>query len=387
VSFAPLKLVRTWFWLAIFSTAQLTSSFAQVEPQSSTSSELPSIEALKFCLAGAESAVCLDKIFREVLKTESTKAALQLIQRFELQDPELRRDCHPIVHAVGRETFRIKGNIHDSFSACDQTCHSGCYHGSVERFLRGDDIYAQVERHPSQAELKEKAAAACDSDVPVRLRFQCLHGLGHALMFFSRYKLAPSLEACDGLTEEWSRQSCYGGVFMENVSSSTPELRDLSPTDYHYPCNKVDTRYRGECYVMQTSRMTEMGLSASRIFEECQKSGEYDLPCTLSIGRDLSNDVRIGQSRPTAQKCESVAGARRLACMRGVIYALIDNTWDGRYVLPFCVAFAEESDQQSCIRESIGYLKTTFQKSVEEITNDCAQYLGQPKRCLDLASR
>ena len=25
--------------------------------------------------------------------------------------------------------------------------------------------------------------------------------------------------------------------------------------------------------------------------------------------------------------------------------------------------------------------------SVEEITNDCAQYLGQPKRCLDLASR
>jgi hypothetical protein len=174
---------------------------------------------------------------------------------------------------------------------------------------------------------------------------------------------------------------------MENLSSSTPELRDLSPTDYHYPCNKVDTRYRGECYVMQTSRMTEMGLSASRIFEECQKSGEYDLPCTLSIGRDLSNDVRIGQSRPTAQKCESVAGERRLACMRGVIYALIDNTWDGRYVLPFCVAFAEESDQQSCIRESIGYLKTTFQKSVEEITNDCAQYLGQPKRCLDLASR
>jgi hypothetical protein len=130
-----------------------------------------------------------------------------------------------------------------------------------------------------------------------------------------------------------------------------------------------------------------MGLSASRLFDECQRSGEYDLPCTVSIGRDLSNDVRTGQTRPTAQKCESVAGERRLACMRGVIYALIDNTWDGRYVLPFCVAFADDSDQQSCIKESIGYLKTTFQKSTEEITNDCAQYLGQPKRCLDLASR
>ena len=381
------KLATILLWLALLSTAQVAASLAQTEPESTTTSELPSVEALKLCLAGANSAACLDRIFRDVLKTHTTRSALQVIQRFELQDPEVRRDCHPIVHAIGRETFRIKGNVHDSFSACDQTCHSGCYHGSVERFLRGEDIYSQVERHPSQAELKQKAAAACDSDVPVRLRFQCLHGLGHALMFFSRYKLAPSLEACDALPEEWSRQSCYGGVFMENVSSSTPELRDLSPTDYHYPCNTIDPKYRGECYVMQTSRMTEMGLSASRLFDECQRTGEYDLPCTVSIGRDLSNDVRTGQSRPTAQKCESVAGERRLACMRGVIYALIDNTWDGRYVLPFCVAFADDGDQQSCIKESIGYLKTTFQKSTEEITNDCAQHLGQPKRCLDLASR
>jgi hypothetical protein len=385
VSIIAARLSKIFVLIAILSAADFASSFAQPEPESSTSYGVPSIDALKLCLAGANSAACLDRIFRDVLKTQTTKNALQLIQRFELEDSELRRDCHPIVHAVGRETFRIKGNIHDSFSACDQTCHSGCYHGSVERFLRGEEIYSQADRHPSQAELKQKAAAACDSGVPVRLRFQCLHGLGHALMFFSRYKLAPSLEACDALAEEWGRHSCYGGVFMENVFNSTPELRDVSPTDYHYPCNRIDTKYRGECYVMQTSRMTEMGLPISRLFEECQKSGEYELPCTVSIGRDLSNDVRMGQTRATAQKCESVTAERRLACLRGVIYALIDNTWDGRYALPFCVAFGEESDRQSCIKESLGYLRTTFQKSSEEITDDCSQYLGQPNRCTELA--
>ena len=380
------NLSKIFLLLAIFCAVDFATSFAQSEPESSSSSGLPSIDALKLCLNGANSAACLDDIFRNVLKTYTTKNVLKLVQRFELEDAELRRDCHPIVHAIGRETFRIKGNIHDSFSACDQTCHSGCYHGAVERFLRGEEIYSQVDRHPSQSELKQKAALACDSDVPVRLRFQCLHGLGHALMFFSRYKLAPSLEACDALSEEWSRRSCYGGVFMENVFNSTPELRDLSATDYHYPCNRIDAKYRDECYLMQTSRMTEMGLSLSGLFEECQKSGEYDVPCTISIGRDLSNDVRMGQTRPTANKCESATGERRLACMRGVIYALIDNTWDGRYVLPFCVAFGEESDQQACIKESIGYLRTTFQRSTEEITQDCSQYLGQPKRCLDLVS-
>lgn len=192
-----------------------------------------------------------------------------MIERFEAEDSELRRDCHPVVHAIGRETYRIKGNIHDSFLACDQTCHSGCYHGSVERFLRGDDIYAQIDKHPSTAELKQKASIACDPKVPYRYRFQCLHGLGHALMFFSRYQLSQSLTVCDVLPEDWSRNSCYGGVFMENVFNATRESRDLSPTDYHYPCNKLNAKYRSECYVMQTSRMTEMGLSTEAIFKEC----------------------------------------------------------------------------------------------------------------------
>ena len=251
------------------------------------------------------SAECLDRLFRETLTTHSTLDALDLVQRYEAEDPEFRRDCHPIVHAIGRETYRVKGTIHDSFSACDQTCHSGCYHGSVERFLRGENIYAEVERHPSAAEIKQKAAIACDPKIAMRLRFQCLHGLGHALLFFSRYQLGQSLEACDVLPEAWSRSSCYGGVFMENVFNATPETRDLSPTDYHYPCNNLDAKYRGECYVMQTSRMTEMGLSIERIIQECEKAGEFRDQCTVSVGRDLSNFVRTGQSRATAQNVRS----------------------------------------------------------------------------------
>src|SRR5262245_28726418 len=207
---------------------------AQPEIASQTTS-LPSIEAIKSCINRAAASECLNNLFRDSLKPHSTLEILQLIQRAEADDSDLRRDCHPIVHAIGRETYRIKGNIHDSFSACDQTCHSGCYHGSVERFLRGDNVYAEANRHPSTAELKEKAAIACDPNIAPRFRFQCFHGLGHALLFFSAYRLVPSLEVCDVLPEDWGRSSCYGGVFMENVFNATPETRDLSPTDYHYP--------------------------------------------------------------------------------------------------------------------------------------------------------
>lgn len=348
---------------------------------------MPSLAAIKACNSQPNSPECLDKLFRVALTKHTTLDALQLIQRYEKEDADLRRDCHPVVHAIGRETYRIKGTIHESFSACDQTCHSGCYHGSVERFLRGEDIYAQANRHPSAAELKQKAALACDPKLADRFRFQCFHGLGHALLFFTRYQLVPSLEACDALPNDWSQSSCYGGVFMENVTNATPELRDLSATDYHYPCNKVAPKYRSDCYVMQTSRMSEMGLSTERIFQECDKSGEYRFQCALSAGRDLSNYVRLGQIQPTAQKCQAAAADSKRACIHGVVYALIDNTWDGRYAMPFCAALADGGDQSDCYSESIAYLKGTFEKSAADIVKDCRQHANPSERCIELASR
>ena len=177
------------------------------------------------------------------------------------------------------------------------------------------------------------------------------------------------------------------GVFMENVFNATPEIRDLSPTDYHSPCNKVADKYRPECYVMQTSRMIEMGLATDKIFQECDKAGEFHQQCMLSVGRDLSNDVRLGNNRATAQKCELVTGESRLACMRGVVYALIDNTWDGRYALPFCTTFSQEDDQNACMRASVQYLTNTFEKTPAEIAKECSAHLHQPVRCAELASR
>jgi hypothetical protein len=360
---------------------------ARFEGATKTSADLPSRDAIKTCLLGSGPAECLDKLFREALKTHSTGEALRLIQRLEAEDAELRRDCHPVVHAIGRETFRLKNNIHESFAACDQTCHSGCYHGSVERFLRGEEIYAMTDKHPSQAELKQKAAAACDPALPMRLRFQCLHGLGHALMFFSRYELAQSLGACDALADDWSRNSCYGGVFMENVVNATGEKINFSATDYHAPCNGLDAQYRRECYMMQTSRMVEMGLSPIAIFAQCAKAGAYRAPCVQSAGRDLSNFARVGDAREAAQTCELASGDDRIACLRGVVYALIDNTWDGRYALPFCTALSEAGDREGCLREGVTYLRTVFDKPPAEVAGECSRYAAAAPSCVEAAAR
>jgi len=371
-------------FLCFFVLSSLAQDSGQAGPQMST---LPTLQTTKECMSSSAPAECLDQLFRETLKTHSVKEVLGLVEKFESEDSEFRRDCHPVVHAIGRENFRLKGNLHEAFAACDQTCHSGCYHGSVERFLRGDSIYAAIDQHPSLGELKQKAASACDPNIALRFRFQCLHGLGHALMFFSRYNLNQSLEICDALSDDWSRNSCYGGVFMENVASATPETRDLSATDYHYPCSKVSAQYKSECYGMQTSRMIEMGLTTEQILKECDRAGDFRSSCLISAGRDLSNDVRFGDGRAAAQKCELVAGASRTDCMRGVVYALIDNTWDGRYALPFCTAFNQQDDRNACFSTSAEYLKSTFEKSPSEVRSECTKHLSQPAACVEVAAR
>lgn len=350
-----------------------------------------SLEALRACLAKTHgSGQCLDELVRDFLKTHSTAEALAAVRAHEEADAGLRLVCHPVVHAVGRETFVAKGTIQEAFAACDQTCHSGCYHGAMERFLRPDaapEHGARAHGHgggqTGHAELKAKAAAACDPRAPGRFRFQCLHGLGHAVMFFSDYRLRAALEICDALADDWSQRSCYGGVFMENVFSATPEKRNVSATDFHYPCNQLDAKYRAECYIIQTWRMSEMGLGTERLFEECRKAGAHRLQCAQSIGRDLSNDARTRTPRAAAEKCELGQRDEAQACIRGAVYALIDNTWDGRYALPFCGSLRAEADARDCFKISASYLRRTFEKSKDEIRIECASRLARAEACLE----
>ena len=53
----------------------------------------PSLEEVKSCMNIAKGAECLDNLFREALKTHSTAEILQLIQRAEAEDADVRRDC------------------------------------------------------------------------------------------------------------------------------------------------------------------------------------------------------------------------------------------------------------------------------------------------------
>jgi hypothetical protein len=359
---------------------------------------------LKVCVnAGEDQLKCLDAMWEAYMPGHTTAEALSLLQCYEDHDADLRVSCHPIAHSIGRNTFIIDKTIDKSFADCNQTCHSGCYHGVMERFLRGD---SDSEVHLTFAELQAKIATACPPQDDNLIRFQCLHGLGHAILYYvnpDHYDLDAALELCevtggpigeDG--DEWARASCRGGAFMENLVAAEKEKRYVSPTDVHFPCDVIKEKYRNDCYAMQTSRMTEMGLNSDQIMAECRNAKDTDEAgvahsyvdsCTQSMGRDLSDTVRFGKPRDVSAVCEKGLGDQPQWCTRGVIYALIDNTWDGKFAFDFCSTFSTPEGSRFCYEASDDYLKNVYRKTVADLNSECAQYAPGNALCTAAANR
>jgi hypothetical protein len=329
---------------------------------------------------GREEARCMEPFFAEYLKTHTTKDALALLQCYQDTDVGIRDACHPVSHAIGRQTMRIHETVDRSFNACDQTCMSGCYHGVMERFLRGD---GDEETHLTLAEIESKAATACDSPASQAMKGQCWHGLGHAIMFYTGYALKPSLSVCDSLKEGVT--TCFGGVFMENVVAADPTLRDLSDTDYHYPCDVLDERYQNACYLMQTSRMVEMGLTPPQILAECQKAGNFRIACIQSLGRDMAYHAVRGEPRETSKVCELGVGDDRLACLTGVVNTLVSDHGDGRYAFPYCESYASRDDALTCFHYAMDVATTTTTTSYD-LEAQCMIYARSSAMCLAAAA-
>jgi hypothetical protein len=342
-------------------------------------------EAIRKCFPLSDFEKCLQVFIKTYLDTKTTLEVLAELDQIQQKDVGIRNSCHPIVHVIGRETFRLKGNIPEAFAACDQTCHSGCYHGAMEFLLRGDTIYqkpGEERAHINEEEVKGKIANVCSENQPVNLRFQCLHGLGHAIVYFLDYNLFKSLDYCDLLSSPWDESSCYGGAFMENITAIDKSNRFLAAKDYHFPCRVVEEKYKSDCYVMQTSRMFEMGLSKYQIIEECKNAGDYRLKCIQSLGRDLSNDARTQSPDSVSSICELMEAPYKNSCTDGVAFALSDNTWDGKYAFPFCESFKADEDKKYCYLTSRSHLKYSLLRPDELLDNDCRKFVSESKFCI-----
>lgn len=333
-----------------------------------------------------EKQLCLDNFIKAFAEDNSLSIPqmLALVEQYRNLDSEIEMNCHPITHSIGRYNYSITKNLGSAFEVCDLTCNSGCFHGVMERLFFNDDELQSGRKHLTAEQMKDKVKDICNQsnfiNPTTSVIFQCLHGLGHAILYSLDYQYLEGFKVCDYLESDYEQTSCHGGVAMENVTAFEKLKRDIRIEDPLYPCNKPELteRHKEACYEMQTSIMVEQGYTWQEIADLCLKS-ELPHNCFLSYGRDISNVVISGDVDTAKKGCEEYAQDNKLACITNTVRTLNDR--DKKYAFTYCNAL-ESENQEWCFTILTEYLSYSIGLGESEINLACKELADNPELCI-----
>jgi hypothetical protein len=309
---------------------------------------------------------CFQQAFGNIAFRDGPKEAIALLER---EIGSQTNACHGIAHIIGSAVLaRYDGDIGRTFAEGSSACHSGYYHGVLERaFLK--------VRSRDAASLGRVARKLCD-DAGIRrladLHYQCLHGLGHGLMLTTGYDLPVALRVCDHLPTEWEANSCNGGIFMENTSTSYGvRSRFVKDDDPLYPCNAVAKDDKPVCYQLVTSRILQVvGVDWEKVAEICARVERgWVQACFQSMGRDVSGQTHRDPEAvlPTCTVASPYGGERE--CVRFAAMDFVVNDVSGRSAATLCTS-AAPGLRSPCFG-AVGAIMGRFRTTPEARAADC----------------
>lgn len=245
--------------------------------------------------------------------------------------PEIFGDCHELIHYFGQEALRVIGDPAEALAEGTTACFAGYYHGVLEVYLSGNNPAGdRVVFSTIASDAGKICGSLISANAPRRKFNECLHGLGHAFMFFAEAKLPQALEMCDVLVSKNEQTWCYSGVFMENSTSSTNKdhpSKYLKKDDLLYPCSILPERYLHSCYMLQ---------------------GSYFL------------ELAGGDWKKTVGFCEKVPALYRGNCISMLGQSQVNNITDATALVDNCLALSNYAYQNECIKGTVGALGERF---------------------------
>lgn len=242
-----------------------------------------------------------------------------------IYDYDTHFSCHAFTHFIGRALYKKTGNIPDSYSQINFTCHGGTYHGVIEAYL--DENSSKIANLDIEQICKDSKNKTDKN--PQAVTNECLHGFGHAFMFITDNELSTSLSYCDKLRIEL-REICYSGTFMENSTSSTNRdhpTRWLKADDKFFPCTILGERYLNQCYFYQANYLImSSNHDFQKVYNDCNTlSGTHYNYCAMGIGAILASVSSETSIENAASVCNLGKGRARTICVEGAIPSLMQR--------------------------------------------------------------
>lgn len=303
---------------------------------------------------------CYKAELTQITKESGPTSAFALLKKQYSQVEYVKSQCHQLVHVIGRAAYARYGNVADTFAHGDQFCWAGYYHGLME----------QVADEQGTAKFLNSLNTIC-SEIAAKARFSfnhynCVHGLGHGVMEAEDGNLFKALDDCDRISDDWERSSCYGGVFMQNIMivQSPDETVDhssayLKADEPMYPCTAIANKYKGQCYLMQTSYALQVeDYNFAKVFKLCDATPPaYRDTCYNSIGRDASGQSISDVDRTKAVCLMGSDIVARSGCVAGAAKDFVSYFHSDVEAKRLCAALPSEL-RDSCFNTVAGYYST-----------------------------
>jgi plastocyanin len=265
-----------------------------------------------------------DKRYREIeaeltalVREENPRVALERLRREIKTDDALARSCHPLVHDIGHAAYEKYGDFGEAMKYQDEVCNSGYLHGIIEsRFSESDDVFADMK-------------TMCDQyRSGSYMSWQCYHGIGHGLMFYTANDLPRSLKMCEGFDTDFGRSNCANGVFMENFNADQKLhlSKFLKESDPFYPCTQQANRYKAHCYLYAPTYFLSLNESDYDAALEWCNGAEagFEPSCAYGVGtqamKENLNDPKLVES-----VCMNGEDGQTAPCIEGMTSLYINH--------------------------------------------------------------
>lgn len=293
---------------------------------------------------------CYKQVAQALFDQFGLAETLTLLRENE-QHPEVYARCHEATHYLSRNEYDKQKSIAKIYAQCDSTCHGGCYHGTLEAFLKEQQSKAN---YSLITEFSKVCGKQENYQKPLEF-YECLHGLGHAAMFVTDMELMESLKLCDTLNNNIYEDKCYTGVFMENSSSSTSfdhKSIYIKEDDPFYPCNILSEKHQPMCWQYQSSYFSVINNQDwKKVADMCLQIPQiYQDRCFRTIG---TNQVGFTTSFETMKKdCDQMPNAQfKNICITGVISSLSYRfVGDTQKMIDFC-STVDTQNKESCFKQ------------------------------------
>lgn len=252
-----------------------------------------------------------------IVDRKNPRIALETLSYKISTEDAVLRSCHALVHEIGHKAFDKYNDFGEAMKYRDEICNSGYLHGVIEaQFSKSPNVFEAVKTICSQYPHGKF------------LSWECYHGIGHGVMYYTSNDLPKSLVTCESYQSEFARVNCSNGVFMENFNTD----QKLHPSKYlnrnnlFFPCQQQNRFNKGICYLYAPTYFLSLhkGDYLSALAWCRTAEALYQQTCAYGVGSQVIKE-NINNPKMAEKLCEDGERSMTTSCISGMVALYINH--------------------------------------------------------------